>query len=81
MRKQTFLHISEMPQLFACRTILSKPCVEALIPDLRPQREDRRAIVRAASAASKAADFILGFLPDLASVGAPASEDKKWESA
>lgn len=27
-------------------------------------REDNRAIVRAASAASKAADYILGFLPD-----------------
>ena len=28
-------------------------------------REDNRAIIRAASAASKAADFILGFRPDL----------------
>ena len=27
-------------------------------------REDNRAIVRAASQASKAADYILGFLPD-----------------
>jgi len=27
-------------------------------------REDNRAVVRAASQASKAADFILGFLPD-----------------
>lgn len=27
-------------------------------------REDNRAIVRAASQASKAADFLLGFLPD-----------------
>jgi len=27
-------------------------------------REDERAIFRAASAASKAADYLLGFLPD-----------------
>jgi antirestriction protein ArdC len=31
---------------------------------LEVMREDNRAIVRAASQASKAADYILGFLPD-----------------
>ena len=37
-------------------------------------REDNRAIVRAASQASKAADFLLGFLPEDEQL-APASVD------
>lgn len=36
-------------------------------------REDNRAIVRAASAASKAADYLLGFLP-AASAAAPGTD-------
>ena len=35
-------------------------------------REDDRAIVRAASAASKAADYLLAFLPDAGEPAAPA---------
>jgi antirestriction protein ArdC len=35
-------------------------------------REDNRAIVRAASKASKAADYLLGFLPDKPTPLAPA---------
>jgi hypothetical protein len=38
-------------------------------------REDDRAIVRAASAASKAADFILGFQPDASQPVAATSAD------
>jgi antirestriction protein ArdC len=33
-------------------------------------REDNRAIVRAASQASKAADYLLGFVPDIAPTAA-----------
>jgi len=36
-------------------------------------REDNRAVVRAASQASKAADWILGFLPDTESAAAQAA--------
>jgi antirestriction protein ArdC len=44
-------------------------------------REDNRAIVRAASQASKAADFLLGFLPEDERL-APASVDAgEWEAA
>lgn len=37
-------------------------------------REDNRAVVRAASQASKTADWILGFLPDTESANATAQE-------
>ena len=41
-------------------------------------REDNRAIVRAASQASKAADFLLGFLPeDSRPLPAPAHTDER----
>jgi antirestriction protein ArdC len=40
-------------------------------------REDNRAMVRAASHASKAADFLLGFAPDpVASASAPSVVDE-----
>jgi antirestriction protein ArdC len=39
-------------------------------------REDNRAIVRAASQASKAADFLLGFLPGDDAPGAMANEQE-----
>jgi antirestriction protein ArdC len=44
-------------------------------------REDNRAIVRAASAASKAADFILGFQPDTPQRVAAISTDDEREAA
>jgi antirestriction protein ArdC len=37
-------------------------------------REDNRAVVRAASAASKAADFLLGFLTQATDSAAPGNE-------
>ncbi len=44
-------------------------------------REDNRAIVRAASAASKAADHILDCQPETPEVGAAASADEEQASA
>lgn len=44
-------------------------------------REDNRAIVRAASQASKAADYILGFLPDQDHAATPADIDNEREAA
>ena len=44
-------------------------------------REDNRAVVRAASAASKAADYILGFLPGAAPATEAASADTEQEAA
>ncbi len=38
-------------------------------------REDNRAVVRAASAASKAADFLLAFLPQAVEAGAAGEEE------
>jgi antirestriction protein ArdC len=38
-------------------------------------REDNRAVVRAASAASKAADFLLAFLPQAIDAGGEGDEE------
>jgi antirestriction protein ArdC len=44
-------------------------------------REDNRAIVRAASAASKAADYILGFQSETSEAGAAIAADDEREAA
>ncbi len=44
-------------------------------------REDNRAIVRAASQASKAADYLLGFLPDGAQSSRDAAGTEEMEAA
>ena len=44
-------------------------------------REDNRAIVRAASAASKAADYILGFQPETPEADAAIAADDEREAA
>jgi antirestriction protein ArdC len=44
-------------------------------------REDNRAIVRAASQASKAADYILGFLPDERDTSDPQVYIGEWRAA
>ena len=44
-------------------------------------REDNRAIVRAASQASKAADFLLGFLPERPTSAAPRHRHREQEAA
>lgn len=64
--------IAEMSSSFCCASLGIVPTVrhaDYIDSWLKVLREDNRAIVRAASQASKAADYLLGFLPDLA-VGA-----------
>jgi antirestriction protein ArdC len=63
--------VAEMASAFVCASLSIVPTVrhsDYIGSWLEVLREDNRAIVRAASAASKAADFILAFRPD-----APAS--------
>jgi antirestriction protein ArdC len=58
--------VAEMGAAFTCATLGVVPTVrhaDYLGAWLDVLREDSRAIVRAASAASKAADYLLGFLP------------------
>jgi antirestriction protein ArdC len=59
--------VAEMAGAFICASLGIVPTVrhaDYLGSWLEVLREDNRAIVRAASAASKASDFILGFRPD-----------------
>jgi antirestriction protein ArdC len=55
-----------MAGAFVCASLGIVPTVrhaDYIASWLEVLREDNRAVVRAASAASKAADFLLGFLP------------------
>jgi len=59
--------VAEMNAAFCCAALGIVPTVrhaDYLASWLEVLREDNRAIVRAASQASKAADWVLGFLPD-----------------
>jgi antirestriction protein ArdC len=59
--------VAEMAGAFVCATLGIAPTVrhaDYIGSWLEVLREDDRAIVRAASAASKAADYLLAFLPD-----------------
>lgn len=59
--------VAEMAAAFACATLGITPTVrhaDYIACWLEVLREDDRAIVRAASAASKAADYLLAFRPD-----------------
>jgi antirestriction protein ArdC len=61
--------VAEMSAAFCCASLGIVPTVrhaDYIGSWLGVLREDRRAIVRAASQASRAANFLLGFLPDLA---------------
>jgi antirestriction protein ArdC len=61
--------IAEMSAAFCCASLGIFPTVrhaDYIGSWLEVLREDNRAIVRAASQASRAANFLLGFLPDLA---------------
>jgi antirestriction protein ArdC len=58
--------VAEMSSAFCCATLGIVPTVrhaDYIGSWLEVLREDNRAIVRAASQASKAADYLLGFLP------------------
>jgi antirestriction protein ArdC len=62
--------IAEMASAFACASLSIQPTVrhaDYVGSWLAVLREDEKAIFRAASAASKAADFLLGFAPEAVS--------------
>ena len=63
--------VAEMNAAFCCASLGITPTVrhaDYLASWLEVLREDNRAIVRAASLASKAADYLLGFLPEAGDV-------------
>jgi antirestriction protein ArdC len=67
--------VAEMTAAFTCATLGITPTVrhaDYIGSWLDVLREDNRAIIRAASAASKAAEYLLAFRPQ---VGAPAADD------
>ncbi|KFC62078.1 Antirestriction protein [Devosia sp. LC5] len=69
--------IAEINAAFCCASLGIAPTVrhaDYIGSWLDVLREDNRAIVRAASQASKAADWLLGFLPDTGSLGAADDE-------
>ena len=69
--------IAELNAAFCCASLGIVPTVrhaDYVASWLEVLRDDNRAIVRAASQASKAADFLLGFLPADNERTAPASE-------
>jgi len=68
--------VAEINAAFCCASIGIVPTVrhaDYIGSWLEVLREDNRAIVRAASQASKAADYLLGFLPDHDTAAAPLS--------
>jgi antirestriction protein ArdC len=61
--------VAEISSSFCCASFGIVPTVrhaDYIGSWIEVLREDNRAIVRAASQASKVADYLLGFLPDLA---------------
>lgn len=63
-------YVAEMNAAFCCASLSIAPTVrhaDYIGAWLDVLRDDNRAIVRAASQASKAADWLLGFLPDAGS--------------
>jgi antirestriction protein ArdC len=69
--------VAEMGAAFTCATLGVVPTVrhaDYLGAWLEVLREDNRVIVRAASAASKAADYLLSFLPSERSLAASATD-------
>jgi antirestriction protein ArdC len=71
--------VAEMNAAFCCASLGIVPTVrhaDYIGSWLEVLREDNRAIVRAASQASKAADFLLGFLPGDDTQASPANEQE-----
>jgi antirestriction protein ArdC len=70
--------VAEMAGAFVCASLGIVPTVrhaDYIGSWLVVLREDNRAVVRAASAASKAADFLLAFLPPAIDSGVEANEE------
>lgn len=75
-------YVAEMNAAFCCASLGITPTVrhaDYLASWLEVLREDNRAIVRAASQASKAADWLLAFAPQ--PVGATATEPVDADAA
>jgi antirestriction protein ArdC len=71
--------IAEISAAFCCGSLWILPTVrhaDYIGSWLEVLREDNRAIVRAASQASRAANFLLGFLPDLAAGSTTSAADQ-----
>jgi antirestriction protein ArdC len=76
--------IAEISAAYICASLSITPTVrhaDYIASWLDVLREDNRAIVRAASAASKAADYILAFQPDAPPPVAATSADEEREAA
>ncbi|WP_095203521.1 ArdC family protein [Mesorhizobium carmichaelinearum] len=76
--------VAEMAGAFVCASLAIAPTVrhaDYVGAWLEVLREDNRAIVRAASAASKAAEFILGFKPNINRPATAASGEDEQEAA
>jgi antirestriction protein ArdC len=70
--------VAEIAGAFVCASLGIVPTVrhaDYIGSWLEVLREDNRAVVRAASAASKAADFLLAYLPREVDAGAEVSEE------
>tara|TARA_B100000678_G_scaffold225634_2_gene193395 strand:- start:1032 stop:1313 length:282 start_codon:yes stop_codon:yes gene_type:complete len=70
-------YVAEISAAFCCASLGIVPTVrhaDYIASWLEVLREDNRAVVRAASQASKAADWILSFLPDADGLGAADDE-------
>jgi antirestriction protein ArdC len=71
--------VAEMASAFVCASLSIEPTVrhaDYLGAWLDILREDNRAVIRAASAASKAADYLLAFLPESRPLVAPAAAEE-----
>jgi antirestriction protein ArdC len=76
--------IAELGAAFSCASLGMVPTVrhaDYIGSWLEVLREDNRAIVRAASQATKAADYLLGFLPEMAQDGSTESDGFDQEAA
>jgi antirestriction protein ArdC len=76
--------VAELSAAFVCASIGIVPTVrhaDYLGAWLDVVREDNRAIVRAASAASKAADYLLTLLPDADGLADEDADGDKQEAA
>lgn len=76
--------VAEINAAFCCASLGIAPTVrhaDYIGSWLEVLREDNRAIVRAASQASKAADWLLGFLPDVDLSSDDASADGERQAA
>jgi len=76
--------VAELSSAFSCASLGIVPTVrhaDYIGAWLDVLREDNRAVVRAASQASKAADYLLGFVPDSVASAPADSVVDDWEAA